>query len=461
MVDKKITVSELQVAIKQEFTEMMEEVVEAMNQAQAGSIIADSEEPVRDANAKFKQQMFQKALSLLQSKQELFPPQQKLRNKGHKKVTHQTINGPIQLTRQVYWSSQTGMVAPADHWLGIAENRYSPGLREMVCRLSINEAFVPASENLQRLVQVSLSSFAICGIVKHQGRCILAQQARGDFPVGFTSEDCAEKTLITGVDGVMVPHVTDTQKQKRRATEKAKRQSQSRRSTSKHGRPRKGADGPYKEFKIVTFYDKDKQNQHVVGTRGNHDKLGKLMRREASKLKLNQAQCKYSVTDGAAWILKQYQQQLPSLDENILDYYHFKDHVVKTSHVLYGEGTEEAVVWRKKMMDVVWNQGSLVFLDRLSEQTKPLRSSTKRQAMRSLQKYVATRVEMTDYPTFRAKGYDCGSGPTESFCGCLTRRLKGRGMRWDGDNAEAVMALASIHYTDQWERYWKHQKRVA
>ena len=44
--------------MEQEFTEMMEEVVEAMNDAKAGSIIADSEEPVRDAHAKFKQQMF-------------------------------------------------------------------------------------------------------------------------------------------------------------------------------------------------------------------------------------------------------------------------------------------------------------------------------------------------------------------------------------------------------------------
>jgi len=64
-----------------------------------------------------------------------------------------------------------------------------------------------------------------------------------------------------------------------------------------------------------------------------------------------------------------------------------------------------------------------------------------------LQKYVATRVEMTDYPAFRAKGYDCGSGPTESFCSCLTRRLKGRGMRWNGDNAESIMALLQASIT--------------
>ncbi len=384
-----------------------------------------------------------------------------MRNKGNKQVTHQTINGPIAIVRKVYWSSQTGMVAPADHWLGIDKNRYSPGLREMVCRLSLNEAFVPASMNLKRMVQVTLSSFTIRGIVEAQGKCILTQQGSGTFPVGFTAEDCTDKTMITGVDGVMVPHVTQKQKQKRRETEKVKRKRQSRKSTAKRGRPKRGADGPYKEFKIATFYDIDKQNQHVVGTRGNHEKLGKLMRREASKLKLDHATHKYSVTDGASWILKQYNQQLPMLDSNILDYYHFRDHVIKTSHALYGEGTNEAVSWRKEMMGVVWNHGSLVFLDRLSDLYKPLRSPAKRKAMKSLQKYVATRVEMTDYPSFREKGYDCGSGPTECFCGCLTRRLKGRGMRWDGENAESVMALASIYYTDQWQEYWKLEKGAA
>ena len=71
---KKITVEELQLAVEQEFTEMIQDVAEAINNAEAGSIIADSEEPVRDANAKFKQQIFQKALDLLQKKQEAFSP---------------------------------------------------------------------------------------------------------------------------------------------------------------------------------------------------------------------------------------------------------------------------------------------------------------------------------------------------------------------------------------------------
>ena len=61
---------------------------------------------------------------------------------------------------------------------------------------------------------------------------------------------------------------------------------------------------------------------------------------------------------------------------------------------------------------------------------------------------------VTDYPTFIQQGYDIGSGPTESFCGSLTKRLKGAGMRWDKDNAEAVMAMASLYSSHLWNKYW-------
>jgi len=144
------------------------------------------------------------------------------------------------------------------------------------------------------------------------------------------------------------------------------------------------------------------------------------------------------------------------LDENILDYYHLRDHVIAAGHVLYGEGTTKAQAWREEMMGYVWNQGSLVMLDKLSDYLRRHGRGPKHQALASLREYVAKRVDMTDYPSFRQAGYDCGSGPTESFCGTLTARLKGRGMRWDKDNAEAVMALACLEDSHLWDTYWKN-----
>ena len=74
MEDKGITAEQLIAEMQGEFKALAVEVSAAMNAAKAGRIIADTEEPVRDANAVFRERMFQKALSLLQAKQEAFSP---------------------------------------------------------------------------------------------------------------------------------------------------------------------------------------------------------------------------------------------------------------------------------------------------------------------------------------------------------------------------------------------------
>jgi hypothetical protein len=74
MEDKGITAEQLMTEMQGEFKALAVEVAAAMNAAKAGRIIADTEEPVRDANAVFRERMFQKALSLLQAKQEAFSP---------------------------------------------------------------------------------------------------------------------------------------------------------------------------------------------------------------------------------------------------------------------------------------------------------------------------------------------------------------------------------------------------
>ena len=47
---KKITAKQLKVELAGDFDKLIEQVVQAINQAQPGRIIADSEEAVRDAS---------------------------------------------------------------------------------------------------------------------------------------------------------------------------------------------------------------------------------------------------------------------------------------------------------------------------------------------------------------------------------------------------------------------------
>ena len=64
--DDKISVDELKNALGVDIERLCREVVEAVNEARPGQVIADSEEPVRDASAEFRERLYQKALELRQ-----------------------------------------------------------------------------------------------------------------------------------------------------------------------------------------------------------------------------------------------------------------------------------------------------------------------------------------------------------------------------------------------------------
>jgi hypothetical protein len=68
--------------LKEDFEDCIAEVVEAIDTAKAGSIIDDSEEPVRIATGKLRQKIFEKALQMkVDAAQTAFSPSGRNKNK--------------------------------------------------------------------------------------------------------------------------------------------------------------------------------------------------------------------------------------------------------------------------------------------------------------------------------------------------------------------------------------------
>ena len=69
--------SQLREALSGDLEELFDQVSSAVNEAQAGRIIADSEEAVRDAMSRFRQRVYEKALGLRNAAEEAaFSPSQ-------------------------------------------------------------------------------------------------------------------------------------------------------------------------------------------------------------------------------------------------------------------------------------------------------------------------------------------------------------------------------------------------
>lgn len=71
--DGRITREQLKQALSVDMDRLLDDVVEAVNRARPGSIIDDSEEPVRDAAGQFRRVLFERALEL-RSQSEAFSP---------------------------------------------------------------------------------------------------------------------------------------------------------------------------------------------------------------------------------------------------------------------------------------------------------------------------------------------------------------------------------------------------
>ncbi len=87
-----------------------------------------------------------------------------------------------------------------------------------------------------------------------------------------------------------------------------------------------------------------------------------------------------------------------------------------------------------------------------------------REVWRATVTYFENQVHRMDYPSYRAKGWQIGSGPVEAGCkAVIGQRLKGAGMRWSLLGSDGVAHLRALFLSErgQWSAYWTHRQNDA
>lgn len=370
--------------------------------------------------------------------------------------------GRVSLRRRRWHSPTSGSIAPLDAWIMAEDSNVTAGVREMACRLNNDAAsFARAAENLARTAQIEMGTEPLRLLVEAEGRRVLEAQRTGAIPPAFEARDCTvpehphQTRMYVGVDGVMVPLITDAEKKTRRQKIVAKR-----RAREASGRklgplpPRRvGSNLSYKEFKTVTFYDQLNEHRHIVLSRTRRTTVGTLLKRESARLKFAQADERIAVVDGASWIPPQFEAAALQLDGLGLDFYHLSENVHRCRRAAFGERTPAGTAWADALLHIFKHDGYEAAREYLLAWRTTLRGK-KRQAADWLLNYVVERRDMISYPEFAARGWQIGSGPTEARCKTSTSRLKRSGQRWNGPHAEAIAALTNLRDSNQWQLYW-------
>jgi hypothetical protein len=374
-----------------------------------------------------------------------------------------SVNGRIRLLRRRYQSADGKSETPVDRLLDAARSTVSVAARQLCCRLGVSgRSFARSAENLKAAAQISVSEELLRGIVEAEGKAVLATSADEQLELDWSARDCVVTTasgtevsrIYASCDGVLIPTTTAAEKQKRRATVLGKRAKMLPRFVEQMGPlgpVKKGSDQRYKQIYVTILYDQSQTRRLVGVTRKNHKGLGKLLNCESRRVELRTATERIGLVDGAV-CLRTHLSNLP-LQTVLLDFYHLSEHVNDAKRKTLGEKTEAGETWAADVLHALRHEGYDVFFQKLLDWRTTLRGS-RRKVADKLINYTAARQEMMNYAECDAKGWDVGTGPMESMCGVTTDRLKGRGRRWDLDNAEAMMALEGLYQSNLWDRYW-------
>ena len=81
------------------------------------------------------------------------------------------------------------------------------------------------------------------------------------------------------------------------------------------------------------------------------------MRREAGRIRLDQADEKVGNVDGSPWIRNQVERQSLPLDDLGLDFYHLGENVHKARREIYGEEDEAGKQWAGELLHIFKHEG--------------------------------------------------------------------------------------------------------
>jgi len=187
--------------------------------------------------------------------------------------------------------------------------------------------------------------------------------------------------------------------------------------------------------------------------------MGPLLRRQAAQVGMESAEVWVALTDGGAGLEGFLRENFGRPDMVvILDFWHAASYLEDLAREARPADEEAARELAREWCRLLKEEGGAVTLAVLAEwdfgarQSRGLREQRARVA-----EYFGNNVHRMEYPEYQAEGWCIGSGAVESACKTVVgQRLKGGGMRWGEDGADAVCHLRALFRGEkgQWEAFW-------
>jgi hypothetical protein len=352
------------------------------------------------------------------------------------------VHGAVRVRRAYYYCQRCHLSAlPYDDALGLVDE-ISPGLMPLICLAGTLAPFAEAAEDvLQRFAGVRVSASTVLRSTEGTGERLRAQLRDGRMVQPSQAERTwtapragAQPAAYIGLDAFSVPM---------------------------QGAGAGKAD--HRMLYTALLYTPEKEHTRYL-VDFDLDELAAQVRAQAAAVGLAQVQHLVAVTDGGNGLEEALARNLADNLTTILDWYHAAEHLCAFARHWHPDDEVARHAWAHKAKGILYEQGGAALRGHLRAlAVPPDTANTAREELRKLIGYFENNAHRTDYPTYRAKGWDIGSGPTEAGCKMIGARLKGSGMRWVEDGAATVATLRALYLSGGkvWDGFWSQPHRAA
>ncbi len=330
---------------------------------------------------------------------------------------------------------------PYDDALGLVDE-ISPGLMPLVCLAGTLVPFADAAEDLlRRFANVRVSPSTVLRCTEAAGERLRAQHQEGRMvrptqaePKWAAPRAAGQPAAYVGLDAFSVPM------QGPGATK-----------------------AEHRMLYTALLYTPGKEHTRYL-VDFDLDALAAQVRAQARALGITRVSDLIAITDGGNGLEPALWRHLAEDLITILDWYHAVEHLADFAKLRHDRDEAARQAWQAEATGILHERGGAALLAYLRALVLPPRTpEAVREGLRQLIGYFAHNEHRTDYPRYRANGWDIGSGPTEAGCKIIGERLKGSGMRWVEDGAATVAVLRALYVSGGklWDGFWSQPHRAA
>ena len=329
--------------------------------------------------------------------------------------------------------------SPLDESLRLRDRNWSEGVAQKVLKYSSKLSYEEATEALQDLAQIEISTKSVWRLVQKWGEALCQVEVKEAEQANSCLEPlqmpACEKRMGAAMDGCMLYIRGEDWKELKCGCLFEVKETQA-------------LDLQTNELVEIGHATHNSYVSHL----GGPEPFGRKVWAEAKRRHWHAAQDTQVVADGAAWIWNLVADYLYDAHQ-VVDWYHAVEHLATTAQLVFEEGSSQSKRWIEQQKTILYQGHAAQVASTISDLAE--KNLAHHKALRQQAGYFDNHKRRMQYLEMREDGWVIGSGMVESGAKRFKDRFTKAGMRWSRQGVQHLLPWRAAVMSNRFQERWQ------